>query len=89
MALEIRRPKPHEVGLVADRRLYLTKDESRAVEDGSPDAAFLLATPGSVIPADLCVRLGLELADGKIRHIAPEVIPPPDQDPPPKRKRGA
>lgn len=102
MALEIRRPRPAVVGLVADRRLYLTRDESKMVEHGSPDAAFLLATPGTVVPADLVDRLGLALVDGcLVQRPEPEPLPDlpieemtPDPSPtppkqPPKRARGA
>ena len=64
--LEIHRPKPAVVGLLADRRLYLTRDEACVVEQGAPDAAFLFATPGMVIPARDADRLGLTLVDGSI-----------------------
>lgn len=32
-----------------DTRLFLTKDKSRIVPDGSPDAAYLFCTQGSLI----------------------------------------
>lgn len=86
MALEIRRPKGPPQGLVADRRLYLTREGGnvdgqpgpRMVEDGDPAAAFLLATPGWVIPAEDVSRLGLELVDGRIeqRRAKPVVAAP-------------
>lgn len=74
MTFEIRRPKGPPQGLVADRRLYLTKDGGnvdaapgqRVVEEGDPAAAYLLATPGWVIPSEDVTRLGLELVDGRI-----------------------
>jgi hypothetical protein len=42
-----------------DRKLWLTADKSKVVEDGDPDAAFLLGTPGTVVPDDEAERLGL------------------------------
>lgn len=35
----------------ADRRLWLTVDKSRVVEEGDPDAAFLFASPGTEVTA--------------------------------------
>lgn len=52
--------------IVADRRLWLTADRSRVVEDGDPSAAFLLAAPGTEIPVDEAARLGLAEKDGKV-----------------------
>jgi hypothetical protein len=62
-------------GMIADRRLYLTKvtatsveaePAQRIVEEGDPEAAFLLAGPGGVIPDDQVKALGLETEDGKV-----------------------
>lgn len=72
MALEIRRGPPQ--GIIADRRLYLTREGGnvdgkpgqRVVEEGDREAAWLLATPGSLIDALEVERLGLELVDGKV-----------------------
>ena len=44
--------------VVANERLYLTADD-RVVGEGDPDAAFLLAGPGSVIDRVEVERLGL------------------------------
>lgn len=76
MALEIRNAERASAGgIVADRRLYLTKDTAtrvdaepgqRVVEEGDADAAFLLVGPGGTIPADQVAALGLELEDGKV-----------------------
>lgn len=44
---------------VADRRLWLTADQSRVVEDADPDAAFLLAAKGDEINAETVERYGL------------------------------
>lgn len=52
---------PH---IMADRRLWLTADKARVVEDGDPEAAFLLAAPGHpILEADV-KRLGLGVKDG-------------------------
>lgn len=63
-------------GLVADRRLFLALDQTRLVEDGSPEAAFLLAPQGDVIPANEAARLGLELVDGCIVQRPPQAVEP-------------
>jgi hypothetical protein len=65
-------------GLVADRRLFLAFDRTRLVEDGSLEAAFLLAPQGDVIPANEAARLGLELVDGCIvqRPVEPQIACP-------------
>jgi len=81
MGLTIHRPQAAApAGLVADRRLALTGDRARVVEDGDPEAAWLLAPPGTVIPSDEVTRLGLVLVDGKIivqrRGTAPAPPPP-------------
>lgn len=43
----------------SDRRLYLTKDKARVVEDGDPEAAFLLVGAGGSIPEEDAKRYGL------------------------------
>lgn len=43
-----------------DRKLWLTADKSRAVEDGDPAAAFLLGTAGTDVPDDEADRLGIK-----------------------------
>lgn len=43
----------------ADRRLYLTADKSRVVEESSSEAAFLLVGAGGNIPLELAQRYGL------------------------------
>lgn len=42
-----------------DRRLWLTRDKSRVVEDGDPEAAWLLGAPGAVISDAEAKRYGL------------------------------
>ncbi len=44
---------------IADRKLWLTADRERVVEDGDPEARFLLAAPGRAVPEEQAVRLGL------------------------------
>ena len=97
MALHINRgEKPVSGGLVADRRLYLTADKSRVVEEGDPASAFLLASAGrKILDADV-ERLGLRLADGRIvwGASAPEPKPEPEPEPAevvddaPRRRKG-
>jgi hypothetical protein len=43
-----------------DRKLWLTADRERVVEDGDPDAAFLLASKGKELDAATVERYGLE-----------------------------
>jgi hypothetical protein len=44
----------------ADRKLWLTEDGGRVVEDGDPDAASLYATPGYQVPLAEAKRLGVD-----------------------------
>lgn len=81
MALEIRKAEAAAVGIIADRRLYLTADKARVVEDGDPSAAFLFATPGVVIPAAEATALGLEVVDGRVQHRSAKVAEPPKVEP--------
>lgn len=48
---------------VADRRLYLTEDKKRVVEEGDPAAYYLYATPGAHIPVAEARELGLVADD--------------------------
>lgn len=36
----------------SDKRLYLTVDRERVVEEGDPDAAFLLVAEGGMVPTE-------------------------------------
>ncbi len=45
--------------VVADQRLYLTRDKARLVPDGDPGAWTLFCTPGSTIPRAQAARYGL------------------------------
>jgi hypothetical protein len=84
MPLEIRIPKPGEAeagGLIADRRLCLTRDD-RLVEDGALDAVMLLAGEGGLIPGDVVTHLGLELIDGRVvQHSSEPAIAEPKSKP--------
>ena len=55
----LRDQPPEGAGLFADRRLLLTADKSRLVEEADVDGAFLLAAVGTLIPAAEVERLGL------------------------------
>lgn len=56
-----------------DRRLWLTADRQRVVEDGDPEARFLLtAGPGDELPMEMAKRYGLA---GK-----PKAVPEPPED---------
>ena len=46
----------------ADRKLYLTADRTRVVEEGDPEAAFLFATPGKEISDADAEKYGLKPA---------------------------
>ena len=69
MVLEITKDHEPQDLWVADRRLWLTADKSKAVEDGDPRAAFLLCTPGRSIPRPQAEALGL---------VKPPVVPKPE-----------
>ena len=50
----------------ADRRLYLSSDKSRVVEEGDPSAAWLFATCGGTIREADAEAYGLSLEGGKV-----------------------
>lgn len=54
---------------IADRRLYLTAHKDGVVEEGSEEARFLYAVPGTRIPAEAVERFGLA---GKAEKAAPK-----------------
>lgn len=45
---------------VSDRRIYLNADKSAAVNEDSPDAAFLLAAEGGVVSDEDVKKYGLK-----------------------------
>jgi len=64
--------------LTADRRLYVNKDRTKLVEEGAPDAAFLLAPPGSSIPLADVQGLGLAVVNGRIVQGGQKEAPKPE-----------
>jgi hypothetical protein len=50
---------PTEEQYRPDRRLWLTADGKRVVEDGDPDAAILYATPATLVPMGEAQKYGL------------------------------
>lgn len=60
--------------MIADRRLCLDRSQSRLVEAGSVDSAFLLAGKGQEIPAETVKALGLvRWSDGRVMQ-GPEPV---------------
>lgn len=45
--------------VVARERLYLTRDKTRAVAEGDPEAWTLFCTAGSLVPREQAARFGL------------------------------
>jgi hypothetical protein len=54
--------------MIADRRLYLDRSQTRVVEASTVEAAFLLAAKGHEIPVAAITRLGLERVDGRVQQ---------------------
>jgi hypothetical protein len=59
----------------ADKRLYLNADRSAVVDERSPEATYLLAPAGAVVPADLVKQYGL--GAGEQADAAPAADPAP------------
>lgn len=72
------------MAMLADRRLYLTRDRSRVVEEGDVEAAFLLASEGRDIEVSEIHRLGLKLKDGRVVVPGAEPEPTPEPEPEPE-----
>lgn len=51
--------------VIVGRRLWLTADRSRAVEDGDPEAAFLLCAPGKPVLRSVLEAAGVLAVDDK------------------------
>ena len=76
MALQIIRAAPPSVSaFVSDRRLCLTADRTRVVEENTAEAAYLLVAAGAPIAAVDAERFGLTMVDDRVVLVAPE--PPP------------
>ena len=76
----LRDQPPEGAGLVADRRLLLTADKSRLVEEADVDGAFLLAAVGTLIPQAEVGRLGLSAdKDNRVvQHVEVKELPKPE-----------
>lgn len=81
--------KPHtDVGsgvVTVDKRLYLTEDKERLVEDGHPDARWLWCTPGTQVPREQAERYGL--LEEPEPEPEPEVEREAEEEPPVQPKR--
>lgn len=51
--------KAHTPYIVLEEKVWLSKDRTRAVPDGDPDAGFLIGTPGKRVPLDFARSIGL------------------------------
>jgi hypothetical protein len=65
----------------------MTRDQSRLVEENTPEAAWLLAGKGQEIPREAVKRLGLVVHEGRVMQasqvpahprVEPEVLPGPE-----------
>lgn len=66
MAFAIHKEQQTMASITADRRLYVTADKSKVVEEGDPTAAYLLAGEGTEIPIEEAERLKLTVKGGKV-----------------------
>lgn len=66
MPFEIHQGVSQVTAFKADRRLYLTGDKSRVVEEGDTSSAWLFAAPGSDISQADVKAYGLRVEGGKI-----------------------
>jgi len=76
----LRGGKEEEPMFISDRRLFLTADKERVVEDGDVAARFLLVGKGGELPTADAERYGL---------LKPKAVEGPPEDkamPPPKNK---
>lgn len=65
----------------SDRRLWLNADKSQVVEDGDPDAAFLLVSAGGAIDSAEAERLGIRKRDLTVdATVAEDAETEPDAD---------
>jgi hypothetical protein len=69
---------------VADKRLYLNADRTRAVEEG-PEASFLLVADGGSLPDEEAEKYGL--TGKKKAQAEPEPVPSTAADPEPAEKK--
>lgn len=71
---------------VADKRLYLNADRTRAVEEG-PEASFLLVAEGGSLPDEEAEKYGL--TGEKKAQAEPEPVPSTAADPEPAEQKKA
>lgn len=64
----------------ADRRLYHNADRSRIVEEGDPDAAYLLVAEGAELPDAEAKRLGLDAVKAKSKPAETKRVEGPPED---------
>lgn len=86
MGIEITDRKDKPMPFKSDRALYLNADKSEVVEEGSPDAAFLLVGAGSEIDDADAAKYGLKSA-GKTEDKQAEPADDKSADAPVKRTR--
>jgi hypothetical protein len=61
-----------DVVMIAKSRLFLTADRSRVVEEGNPDAAYLLVGAGCELPDAIARQYGLLYGEEKAIEAPPE-----------------
>lgn len=75
--------------LTADRRLYVTKDRTRVVEEGDPAGSWLLYAAGRPIGAGDIDRYGLEADEsGRVVYDGCPTLPEPAAEPEPEEEPG-
>lgn len=73
--------------LKADRRLYVTADKTRVVEEGDPAGSWLLYAVGRKIGEGDIQRYGLEADEfGRVTYDGCPALPDPEQPPKAKAK---
>jgi hypothetical protein len=94
MSLEFKRNDAESKAgdLVADRRLWVNAAKTRLVEDGDPDAAFLLAGEGGRVSEADALALGLSVVNGQVVQLPLEKAAPAPENkmvPAPGGNKGA
>lgn len=65
----------------SDQRLHVNADRTKIVDENDPEAAFLLAVPGTIVPEADAKRLGLGPYEGKATGDPPDAAPGPVREP--------
>lgn len=55
--------------VVIERRLYLTKDRKRVVEEGDPEGYWLWAAPGQAVERSEAERLGAIKTEPEVKQM--------------------